>query len=291
MGLNPFLEAFDDKVSILQVFLQRVRIGELAASGDKIRARSAEDYVRSVAQTFLSVGADDPRLNSAGKIDFRLQRMIAAWKRKDPPSKRVKPIPVQVLRRIAYVASHLDESSETLKGTADMIFLAFFYLLRPGEYTDAPSDTVPFTFNDVTLAIGAMRLNLLTASDEQLLAASTGSLTFTKQKNGVENEVIRLGRSGDPIICPVKSLARRIIHLRNNNAAPHTPLGRVFTSKGVEHITPNAITKCLKDSVRYIGFDLGFLPEEVSARSLRAAGATALLVAKVDPDIIQLLGR
>jgi hypothetical protein len=147
MGLHPFLEAFDDKVSILQVFLQRVRIGELAASGDKIRARSAEDYVRSVAQTFLSVGADDPRLNSAGKIDFRLQRMIAAWKRKDPPSKRVKPIPVQVLRRIAYVASHLDESSETLKGTADMIFLAFFYLLRPGEYTDAPSDTVPFTFN------------------------------------------------------------------------------------------------------------------------------------------------
>ena len=74
-----------------------------------------------------------------------------------------------------------------------MIFLAFFYLLRPGEYTDAPSDTVPFTFNDVTLAISEIRLDLLTASDEQLLAASTGSLTFTKQKNGVENEVIRLG--------------------------------------------------------------------------------------------------
>ena len=31
--------------------------------------------------------------------------------------------------------------------------------------------------------------------------------------------------------------------------------------------------------------------EEVSARSLRAAGTTALLVAKVDLDIIQLLGR
>jgi hypothetical protein len=291
MGLHPFLEAFDDKISILQVFLRRVRIGELAASGDKIRARSAEDYVRSVAQTFLSMGSDDPRLNTAGKIDFRLQRMIAAWKRQDPPSKRVKPIPVQVLRRIAYIASQLDTSSETLKGTADMIFLAFFYLLRPGEYTDAPSDTVPFTFNDVTLAIGDLRLDLLTASDEQLLAASTGSLTFTKQKNGVENEVIRLGRSGDPIICPVKSLARRIIHLRNNNAPPHTPLGRVFTSKGIERITPSAISKCLKDAVRYIGFDLGFLPEEVSARSLRAAGATALLVAKVDPDIIQLLGR
>ena len=32
------------------------------------------------------------------------------------------------------------------------------------------------------------------------LAASAASLTFTTQKNGVENEVIKLGRSGDPIV-------------------------------------------------------------------------------------------
>ena len=32
------------------------------------------------------------------------------------------------------------------------------------------------------------------------------------------------------------------------------------------------------------------MPNDVSARSLRAAGAMALLVGKVDPDIIQILG-
>lgn len=32
---------------------------------------------------------------------------------------------------------------------------------------------------------------------------------------------------------------------------------------------------------------LGFLPADVLARSLRASGATALLVARVDTDIIQ----
>ena len=36
---------------------------------------------------------------------------------------------------------------------------------------------------------------------------------------------------------------------------------------------------------------MGFLKNEVSARSLRAGGAMALLVAKVDPDVIRLLGR
>ena len=56
-------------------------------------------------------------------------------------------------------------------------------------------------------------------------------------------------------------------------------------------VTPTLITKTLQDAVRYLGADLGFLPSEVSARSLRAAGATALLVANIDPDVIRLLGR
>ena len=146
LGLDPFLEAFEDKVPILQVFMHRVRSGELAAHGNPIRARSTEDYVRAVAQTFLTVGADDPRYNSLGKIDFRIQRMVAAWKKEDPPAGRVKPIPIQVIRRIAYIAQHLPPTASTLLATADMIIIAFFYLLRPGEYTDAPSDTHPSDF-------------------------------------------------------------------------------------------------------------------------------------------------
>ena len=84
MGLDPFLEAFEDKIPILQVFIHRVRIGELAASGNQIKSRSVEDYLRAVAQTFLAMGSDDPRLNAALKTDFRLARMLAAWKKQDP---------------------------------------------------------------------------------------------------------------------------------------------------------------------------------------------------------------
>ena len=123
------------------------------------------------------------------------------------------------------------------------------------------------------------------------MAASSASLTFTDQKNGVENEVIKLGRSGDPFLCPTLAIARRILHLREANAPGHAPLGRVFAPTGVHKVTPTIITKTLRDAVAYIGADLGFLPSEVSARSLRAAGATALLVARVDPDVIRLLGR
>ena len=104
MGLDPFLEAFPDKIAVLQVFLHLVHSGELAANGNQIRARSAEDYLRSVAQTFLSLGVDDPRLNSAQAIDFRIQRMLNAWKKEEPPPKRVKPIPRDCGKLHCYVS-------------------------------------------------------------------------------------------------------------------------------------------------------------------------------------------
>ena len=125
----------------------------------------------------------------------------------------------------------------------------------------------------------------------QLLAASSASLTFTAQKNGVENEIIKLSCSGDPLPCPTLAIAWRVLHLREANAPGRAPLGRVLTPTGVHKVTPTLITKALCGAVSYIGADLGFLPSEVSARSLRAAGATALLVANVNPDVIGLLGR
>jgi len=239
------------------------------------------------------VGASDPRLNTASQTDFRIKRMLAAWKKQDPPSTRVKPVPISVIRRIAFVAQHLPPNSNLLLALADMIIIAFFFLLRPGEYTDTPvTDTTPFTFQDVQLSVGDRRLDLRLASEEELLNTSTSvSLTFTTQKNGIPNEVIRLGRTGDPFLCPVLAIARRIIHLRRANAPPTTPLSRVFDGTHILHVTPARITATLRDAIKFIGFDLGFLPHEVSARSLRAGGATALLCAKVDPDIIQLLGR
>ena len=114
LGLDPFLQVFEDKVPVLQVFIARVCTGELAARGNPIKSRSVEDYLRGVAQTFLSMGADDPRLNTAGNTDFRIGCMLACWKKQDPPANRVKPIPIQVIRRIAAVAATLPPDAHTL---------------------------------------------------------------------------------------------------------------------------------------------------------------------------------
>ena len=166
------------------------------------------------------MGANDPRLNNAQNIDFRLQRMFSGWKKKDPPPNRVKPVPIQVIRNILFVASN--SNNALVQRTADMIVLAFYFLLRPGEYTASPSDTIPFDFKSVQLFLGGQRLDLTTSTDAQLQCSTFVSLTFTLQKNGVQGEVVGLGLSGDPMLCPVKAMIRIITQLRRSNASPNT---------------------------------------------------------------------
>ena len=68
--------------------------------------------------------------------------MVNSWKKKDSPPNRVKPIPIQDIRTIQFVAGY--SANPALQRTADTIVLAFFFLLCPGEYTTSPSDTQPF---------------------------------------------------------------------------------------------------------------------------------------------------
>ena len=180
---------------------------------------------------------------------------------------------------------------ETSKCIADMICIAFFFLLRPGEYACSPSDSTPFTFQSIQLFRGLQRMDLQTATEAQLLTSTFASLTFDTQKNAVRGEVIGQAPSGDRLLCPNRAIARRIIHLRRHNAQPDSPLYLAYTDLGPYSVKPSDITVLLRQAVLFLGPALGFLSKDVTARCLRAAGANALLCAGVDTDIIRLLGR
>jgi hypothetical protein len=176
---------------------------------------------------------------------------------------------------------------------ADMICLAFFFLLRPGEYTGTTGDNCPFLLRDVQLFIGQRRLSLVTASLADLGAATRASLTFTDQKNGVRGEVISHSRSGSPLTCPVLAIIQRVTHLLREHHAPlDTPLASYYNNNGRRStVSAKNVTDTLRISVVALGPALGFLSKDVSARSLRAGGATVLLCADVDAQKIRMLGR
>jgi hypothetical protein len=64
-----------------------------------------EGAVRAVGQTLASMGSPDPRLTPAGKHEFRLGRLFAAYAKKDDPPSRVKPVPIQVIRHAHALAA------------------------------------------------------------------------------------------------------------------------------------------------------------------------------------------
>jgi hypothetical protein len=94
---------------------------------------------------------------------------------------------------------------------------------------------------------------------------------------------------GNSFVVPVKALVQCILYLQSHNSPPTTPLSWVFNT--LARVTPSVLTVTPRDSVQYLYPNLGFLPPKVSAWSLGAPGAMALLLAWVDPDIIRLIGQ
>ena len=142
LHLDPTLPQCRDPIPFLQVFARRYRTGAIAPRGQPVRSRTVEDALCNVAQAFTSVGASDPCLTSQGHLDFRLQRQLTAYSKADPPPHRVKPVPIPILQHLMHAAILSNDPSSL--AVADMITIAFFFLLRPGEYTGLPSDTTPF---------------------------------------------------------------------------------------------------------------------------------------------------
>ena len=99
--------------------------------------------------------------------------------------------------------------------------------------------------------------------------------------------------SGDPHFCPVAAAVRRVLHLRTAHAPPTQPLASFLDPVTVRltRLRPADLTATLRLAVTILGATYNFVPTDVSARSLRAAGAMALLCANVDSDRIRLIGR
>ena len=288
--IDPWMFEVYDPVPLLQIFGARYCDGRIAPRGHPVRSRTVEDALRAVGQAFASVGAKDIRKDTVGSIDFRIQRQLRSYTRADPPPDRVKPIPIPLIMHVL-AAAYSAAGTHGTKAIADMIVIAFFFLLRPGEYTGGSADGCPFRLRDIQLFIGSRRISLATAPVNELGAATSASLTFTNQKSGVRGEVINLGRSGALLACPLLAIVRRVTHLREHHAPLDTPLASYHIARRCRFVTSANVTDALRISAGVIGPSIGLTPNDISARSLRAGGAMALLCAQVDTDIIRLLGR
>jgi hypothetical protein len=94
---DPYLQAWEDPIPMLQVFAERYRDGRLDPRKKAVRAHTVEDSIRAVAQVYSLLGAPNPHKDTHAGIDFRVQRQIGAYKKLDSP-----PLPT------SQTYSHLD---------------------------------------------------------------------------------------------------------------------------------------------------------------------------------------
>lgn len=184
---------------------------------------------------------------------------------------------------LALLAGGLKEAA-----IADLIWIGFFYLLRPSEYVFTSIDAgSPFELHEILLRVHNVEYSGDTTPLELLDQATFAGLKFSTQKNGIKNEIIGLTCTGQPNASPVKAVIRRVAHLRQNGATRDTKLFTYYDAKGVQkRVTDRMLSQHLKLAAHMLGLDIS-----PNAGALRATGATALLQGKVSTGLIKLIGR
>jgi hypothetical protein len=295
--LDPFLRGTSDPIPFLQVFAAQYRDGSIAPSKNAVRSKTVSDAVRSVGQKFSCLGSSDPRYDIYGKIDFRLSRQYRSYTKTDSPPARVKPVPITLIIRVLRFALFTAPTAERI-AIAHMICIAFFFCLRPGEYTGTTTDDQAFSLDDISFHLGDRRLNNVSSPDHEIEAATAVKYTFTTQKNGDRGTVIAHARSGDNVCCPVLSTIQQFMTHRLEFRRKNIPyngklkLASYYNPKKVNvPVKATQVTATLRCHAALIQPLTGINPKDVSARSLRAGGAMALLAGKCDSSIIKLLAR
>ena len=215
---------------------------------------------------------------------------IKAQKRFDPPKKRQVALPNSIVR----LATSNCRRTNTPKGeaTADLITLAFFFLLRVGEYTETTGDrlTVPLRASDITLWEGNRQIPHTT--EDVTIEHITGvTLRLANQKNGIKDAVLHHDASGDPAFDPARAAARIVARLR------HQPQSRgigTYLGPGgrTSSVTANDVRTALRvatSAALLLGENID--PNMVGSHSLRSGGAMHLKLAGYDDMTIKKLGR
>ena len=237
-------------------------------------------------------GLADPRRSSPGQayLDKAFTDSFTFWQDQDPAPKPQQGLPNSTIRWIATTFGTLLQGR--LPVIADLIVVAFFFLLRVCEYTKSARSTrtIPLRRKDIQLWHG----NTLIPHDEplpNLLQATSATINLENQKNGVKGSSVHHESSGDPNFDPIKSLARLVHGIAL--LPPDTPLGTYISSTGrQERVSSSDIAGMLRSGA--IGDNLinaGYSLARIGTHSLRSGGAISLAINGVDHALIMKMGR
>jgi len=239
----------------------------------------------------VSNGFRDPRRADPAQhsLDVSISSLQARYTKEDPAPRPQLALPSST---ILWIAINYGRHAVTrMRTIGDLVVLAFFFLLRVGEYTTSTESrqTVPLRRQDIKLWRNQTLLPH-TLPLQELMAADAVTIYLDNQKNGFRGATLHHTASGNTL-CPVKCAARLVYQIA---ALPEsTGLGTYVDPDGaVRQVTASEIRAAVQmgaaaDNLEAMGYDL----TRIGSHSLRSGGATHLKLCGYDEVTIKKLGR
>jgi hypothetical protein len=230
LGVDPYLEhvPYATRVRCLTGFAARTRMGYYG-HGQQVQSSTVTGAIMAIGQR-IALACNDNPTKVIGLENFlpALHIMIHGYTKEDPPTKKKLPVEADVpelLIRMGYGKS----GSTHAQAVGGVSLIAFYYLLQIGEYTvkqkrdrtqRAKKQTIQFKLEDVTFfksdKNGTLRCLPHNASYSLIMTAESATLKLDNQKNSWKGVCVHQEANGETFNCPVKALARWVIHIREN---------------------------------------------------------------------------
>ena len=301
-GLDPYLSNVPalECDSIVCAYGARVRTG-LYGRGAQVKVQTVTDALSAISQTIQLAGYPSPLYRTDQKqYNLTIERMVEGFRREDPPSIPQLAVPITV-PNACFEASYQQENPR-IQTAGSLIMIAFYYLLRVGEYTKPrmvtrggkkvrATRTKQFTYNNVGFFKNGKVIPRKSPLS-LLLTCDSATLKITNQKNGRMGETIHQQTTGSPN-CPIRALALRINHINENNGASDDRLLCDYFDNGDWHsLQSTDIITLIRTTAKVLKLDeQGIHPDLIGAHSLRAGGAMALRLHSFEDTIIMKMGR
>ncbi|EJK43807.1 hypothetical protein THAOC_37712 [Thalassiosira oceanica] len=131
---DPYLvdTPFSERMHHITSFGGMVRQGCLGR-GKQIRVESVRTAITAIAQTIALDRGETPLHNEAGEYHLPLKLMLDGFAKEDPPSEKKLAVGVDIPEHCCRRGNK--SAAAKAKAIGDLILIAFYFLLRVGEYT------------------------------------------------------------------------------------------------------------------------------------------------------------
>jgi hypothetical protein len=290
-----------EQIVIITAFAARVRTGYYG-KGETVKVQSVQDALAAISKTIELAGQPSPIYKSEKAYKVPVARLIEGFRREDPAAIPQIAIPIAVPTEALRAAQAT--SCPKRHAIGDLCIIAFFYLLRVGEYTKPKmvringqtkraTRTVQFSLG----CIGFFKNKQILPRSSPLsvlLLADSCTLKITNQKNGRMGQTIHHHATG-ATNCPIKAIARRVHHILANQGTTENLLCDVWIPNTTDtwyQITPSDMIQQIRQAVTSTNLHRGGIdPDLVGVHSLRAGGAMALKLTGAGDTTIMKMGR